>query len=159
MNTRRQFLIFAPLGALSAVAGAHAGEETASPPPGAPPAFGTAPPVGPEVTPTTFAEAEKLLQVSMVPAEREMAALSWRRTLASVYERRNGPRKVAIESTIAPATQWNPVMAGMTAGPDRDRFVRSDGDPGRLPTSDAEIAFATVSTLSRWIETRKLTSD
>ncbi len=159
MNTRRQFLIFAPLGALSAVAGAHAGEETASPPPGAPPAFGTAPPVGPEVTPTTFAEAEKLLQVSMVPAEREMAALSWRRTLASVYERRNGPRTVAIESTIAPATQWNPVMAGMTAGPDRDRFVRSDGDPGRLPTSDAEIAFATVSTLSRWIETRKLTSE
>jgi len=169
MNTRRQFLIHAPLGVLGAVVVAHAAEPTATPlppatpipgtpPPGAPPAFGTAPQVGPEVTPATFAEAEKLMQVSMTPAEREMAAASWRRTLASVYERRTGPRKLAIESNIAPATQWNPLLPGMTAGPDRDRFVRGSADPGPLPGSDADIAFAPVSQLSRWIETGKLSS-
>lgn len=169
MNTRRQFLIQAPLGVLGAVVVAQAAEpETAlpasatsagTPPPGAPPAFGTAPQVGPEVTPATFAEAEKLMQVSMTPAEREMAAASWRRTLASVYERRTGPRKIAIESNIAPAAQWNPVLPGMTTGPERNHFVRSGGDPGPLPSSDADIAFAPVSKLSRWIETRKLSSE
>ncbi len=46
----------------------------------------------------------------MTAAEREMASASWRRTLASVYERRTGPRKLAIEAGIAPATQWNPVL-------------------------------------------------
>jgi hypothetical protein len=100
MNTRRQFLLTAPLGALGAsmlASTALAGDEPPkTPPPGAPPAFGTAPQVGPEVTPATFAEAEKLVQVAMTPAERDMASASWRRTLAAVYERRTGPRKIEI---------------------------------------------------------------
>ena len=33
-----------------------------------------------------------------------MAADSWRRTMASLYERRTGPRKLALEATLAPAT-------------------------------------------------------
>jgi hypothetical protein len=66
MNTRRQFLIRAPLGVLVAA------------PPGAPPTFGTGVGSGPEVTPATFAEAEKLLQLTMTPAERQQAADSWR---------------------------------------------------------------------------------
>jgi len=36
--------------------------------------------------------------------------------------------------------------------------VRSDGELEPLPNSDAAIAFAPVTTLSRWIETRQLTS-
>jgi Asp-tRNA(Asn)/Glu-tRNA(Gln) amidotransferase A subunit family amidase len=47
----------------------------------------------------------------------------------------------------------------MKVGPTRDAFVRSKIDPGPLPASDDEIAFAPVTRLSRWIETRKLTSD
>jgi Asp-tRNA(Asn)/Glu-tRNA(Gln) amidotransferase A subunit family amidase len=47
----------------------------------------------------------------------------------------------------------------MSVGPTRDAFVRTNADPGPLPASDAEIAFAPVSLLSRWIETHKLTSD
>jgi Asp-tRNA(Asn)/Glu-tRNA(Gln) amidotransferase A subunit family amidase len=39
-----------------------------------------------------------------------------------------------------------------------NRFVRSAIDPGPLPTNDADIAFAPVTLLARWIETRKLTS-
>ena len=164
MNTRRQFLLTAPLGVLGAIvlspmalADDHANAQT--PPPGAPPAFGTAPIVGPEVTPTTFAEAEKLVQVTMTPAEREMAAASWRRTLASVYERRTGPRKLAIEAAIAPATQWHPVLPGMSAGPARDRFVRSTTAAGALPADDTAIAYAPVWRLSQWIAARKLSSE
>ena len=38
------------------------------------------------------AEAEKLVQFQLTPAERTQAAESWRVNLASVYERRTGPR-------------------------------------------------------------------
>ena len=168
MNTRRQFLIRAPLGLLGAAAACNnpgneqhpAGAPPAgAPPAGAPPTFGTAPAVGPEVTAATFAEAEKLVQVAMTDAERATAASSWRRSMAAMLERRTGPRKIALEPGLAPATRWNPVLPGQSAGPTLDRVVRSKVDPGPLPTSDADIAFAPVTTLSRWIETRKLTSD
>ncbi len=162
MNTRRQFLIKAPVGLLAAVAackGAEQGASSAAPStPGAPPTFGTAPAVGPEVSAATFAEAEKLGQVTMTAAERDMAAKSWRTSMAAMLERRTGPRKVALEANIAPATKWNPVLSG-TAGPQQDRFVRTTIDPGPLPTSDDDIAFAPVTKLSRWIETRHLTSE
>src|SRR5690349_20990666 len=92
--------------------------------PGQPPTFGTGPAVGPEVSPSTFAEAEKLVQVDLNSSERELAAGSWRQNLASLYERRTGPRKVALEATVVPATQWNPVLPGQKAGPERERFVR-----------------------------------
>ena len=136
-----------------------AGQNSADLPPGAPPAFGTGPAVGPQVSATTFVEAEKLVQFEMAADEREVAAGSWRKTMAAVYERRTGPRKVALETTLAPASRWNPILPGQKAGPERGQFVRSSVDPGLLPARDEDIAFATVTQLSRWIETRKLTSE
>ena len=161
MNSRRQFLIKAPIGLLGAVTACRGNEQTPSsaPPPGAPPTFGTLPAVGPDVSPSTFAEAEKLAQVQMTAAERSMAATSWRTSMAAMLERRTGPRKVPIEAAIAPATRWSPESVGATTGPVRDRFIRTVIDPGPLPSSDADIAFAPVTRLSRWIETRKLTSE
>jgi Asp-tRNA(Asn)/Glu-tRNA(Gln) amidotransferase A subunit family amidase len=171
VNTRRQFLIRAPLGLVAAAAacrgesdgGATQSGTSASPAtpatPGAPPAFNTAPAVGPEVSATTFAEAEKLAQVTMTDAERAMAVGSWRKAMAPMLERRTGPRKVALEPAVAPATVWNPVLPGLAIGVQRDRFVRSNADPGPLPSSDDEIAFSPVTRLSRWIQQRKLTSE
>ena len=130
-----------------------------APTPGAPPTFGTAPGVGPEVTTTTFEEAERLVQWTMTPSERAQAAGSWRRSLAPLMERRTGPRKVELPETVAPATRWNPLLVAPEAGPQQDRFVRSPVDPGPLPSDDAAIAYAPVSQLSRWIESRKLTSE
>jgi Asp-tRNA(Asn)/Glu-tRNA(Gln) amidotransferase A subunit family amidase len=159
-KSRRQFLRGASVGLVATAAGCRkAAQKTGELPAGAPPAFGTAPEVGPRVSPSTFAEAEKLVQVELSPAEREVAAGSWRRTLASVYERRTGPRKLSLEPSVAPATRWDPVLPGQKAGPDRDRFVRTKADPGPLPTSDQDLAFAPLTQLSRWIETRKLTSE
>src|SRR2546423_9816736 len=164
MNTRRKFLIQAPLAALVGTATWKQviTAQTPSPTPttaGAPPTFGTGPGSGPSVTTQTFAEAEKLMQVTMTPAERQQAADTWRTSLAQYLERRTGPRKVAIAATDLPATLWNPMLPGVTASPARDQFVRSKPDAAPLPTADDEIAFAPVTQLSRWIESKKLTSE
>jgi len=127
-------------------------------PAGAPPAFGTAPAVGPAVSSSTFAEAEKLVQFELTPAERAQAAGNWRNSLASVYERRVGPRKITLEPSVAPWSRCDPA-AGQTVGPDHDRFVRSTTDHKPLPAADEDIAYAPLTQLSRWIEERKLTSE
>ena len=145
-NSRRQFLSYASTALVTASA---AGQETPSgsgtPPPGAPPAFGTAPDVGPPVSASTFAEAEKLVQFELSEPERETAAGNWRSTMAPLYERRTGPRKASLPSSLAPATRWDPVLPGQPAGPARDRFIRTSSDPGALPATDQDIAFAPLS--------------
>jgi Asp-tRNA(Asn)/Glu-tRNA(Gln) amidotransferase A subunit family amidase len=169
MNTRRQFLLTAPLGMLAAASacgpqtpsssGSAPAPSSAASTPGAPPTFGTGPVTGPPVSAATFAEAEKLVQITMRPADREMAASSWQRSLAPLLERRTGPRKVALEPEVAPATVWTPSLIDTRGAPTRDAFVRSQASATPLPASDAEIAFAPVTQLSRWIEQKQITSD
>ena len=164
MNTRRQFLITAPMGAIAAAAACRDNRQspeagTPAVPAGAPPTFGTGPVSGPPVSPATFAEAEKLAQVTMTPAERDMAAASWQRSMAPFLERRVGPRKVAIDPAIAPATRWHPALTGAPAPPARDAFVRSAAESLTLPGEDDAIAFAPVTRLARWIEQKALTSE
>ena len=164
MNTRRQFLIRAPLGFLVA-ATACKGEtpppstQTPSATPGAPPTFGTGAGVGPEVTSATFAEAEKLMQVTMTAVEREQAAASWRTSMTPYLERRTGPRKIALAAGDAPAAIWNPVLPGIPQPAARDWFMRSKSDGQPLPAADDAIAYAPVTQLSRWVESRQLTSE
>ncbi len=160
-KSRRHFLTTTSLGLLGAAAlpaVAQNPADQASPPAGMPPAFGTGPQVGPEVSAGTFAEAEKLVQIELTEAERTQAATSWRANMASLYERRTGPRKIALEPTLSPATRWNPTLPGMKSLPLRNQFIRSNEEPGPLPLNSAEIAFAPVTRLSRWIERRQLTS-
>ncbi len=162
-KTRRDFLTATAAGALGLAAGPRADGQTpppqATPAAGTPPAFGTAPAVGPEISPATIAEAEKLVRVTLAPKDRAQAAGNWREAMAGTMERRTGPRKVALEPSLAPASQWNPVLPGLSAGPARDVFVRSKSDPGPLPKRDEDIAFAPVTALSRWIESKALTAE
>ena len=175
-KSRRQFLTTTSLGVFGAAAAGrllalspsqnpaqnpaqNSSQNPSTLPPGAPPAFGAGPAFGPEVSTTTFAEAEKLVQFSLTDSERAVAAASWRQTLASVYERRTGPKKMAVEATAAPATRWDPMLPGVKNMAQRDRFVRSAIDHASLPANDADIAFAPVTQLSRWIESRQLTSE
>src|SRR5256886_5932704 len=51
------------------------------------------------------------------------------------------------------------MLQGQKAGPEREQFVRSNHDPGPVPSRDEDIAFASVTQLSRWIEQRKLSSE
>jgi Asp-tRNA(Asn)/Glu-tRNA(Gln) amidotransferase A subunit family amidase len=115
--------------------------------------------MGPQVSPATFGEAEKLVRVELNEAERALAASSWRVSMAPLYERRTGPHKVELEPGLAPYSLWNPVLPGQKAGPAHDRFIRSHADPGPLPAKDEDIAFAPLTQLSRWVEQRKLTSE
>jgi Asp-tRNA(Asn)/Glu-tRNA(Gln) amidotransferase A subunit family amidase len=159
-KTRREFLTQTSIGLLGVAAlDQEQKSKPAELPPGTPPAFGTAPAVGPEVSASTLAEAEKLVQVTMSESERAQAASNWRNSMAALYERRTGPHKVALEPTLAPWSRWDPVLAGQKAGPEQDRFVRGKVDPGPVPRSDEELAFAPVTKLSRWIEERKISSE
>jgi Asp-tRNA(Asn)/Glu-tRNA(Gln) amidotransferase A subunit family amidase len=99
------------------------------------------------------------MRVEMTPAERVQAAGNWRQAMAGLMERRTGPRKVALESSLSPATRWDPMIPGVHAGPSRDRFLRSSIDSHPLPGSDEDIAFSPVTSLSRWIQSRTLTSE
>ncbi len=167
-KTRRDFLAAAATGALGLAVGPRGDAQTplspepspqTTPAAGTPPAFGTAPPVGPEITPATVAEAEKLVRVALTPKDRAQAAGNWRQAMAGTMERRTGPRKVVLEPSLAPASRWNPVLPGLSAGPARGVFARSKGEPGPLPKRDEDIAFAPVSALSRWIESKALSSE
>jgi Asp-tRNA(Asn)/Glu-tRNA(Gln) amidotransferase A subunit family amidase len=158
-KTRREFLAETSLGLVGAAVAGTQQQKPVEPPAGTPPAFGTGPAVGPEVSPGTFAEAEKVVQVEMSSADREMLARSWRGNMAALYERRGGPHKVTIEAEVAPYSRWDPILPGQKRGPERERFVRSSNDAGALPAKDADIAFAPVWKLSRWIETRKISSE
>jgi Asp-tRNA(Asn)/Glu-tRNA(Gln) amidotransferase A subunit family amidase len=168
-SSRREFLTYTALGLMGAAIETQAAPAQAppaqitAPPPGAPPAFGTAPAVGPEVSGATFAEAEKLVQVEMTVAERATAASNWRMQIAPLYEFRTGPRKFLPEPTLAPATQWNPSSIGNSRGTRGEaatnRFIRSTDKRIPVPASDVDIAFASVAQLSRWIESRQLTSE
>jgi Asp-tRNA(Asn)/Glu-tRNA(Gln) amidotransferase A subunit family amidase len=157
---RRQFLSGISAGFVAALAACRkAPGKAAELPAGAPPAFGTAPGVGPAVSANTFAEAGKLMQVEMTPAERQVAADLWPRSIAPVYERRTGPRKLALDPAIAPAAVWNPVLPGESVPGGVDRFVRSKANGVGVPEKDEDIAFAPVTSLSHWIESRQLTSE
>ncbi len=158
-KSRRDFLTITSLGVLGAASSSRIlAQDLSKLPPGAPPAFGAGPAFGPEVSVETFAQAEKLVQFPLKQDERAMAAATWSRTLASVYERRVGPRKLPMEAMVAPATRWDPMIPGVHAGPSQDKFVRSESNAS-LPSNDTDIAFAPVAQLSRWIEKRQISSE
>lgn len=169
MDTRRDFLAKAGLGLVAAMTAAEtspamqSGGSSAAPsaqePAGMPPAFGTAPAVGPQVTSETFLQAEKLVQLEMTARDREQAARSWRVNMAPLYERRVGPRKMELPDVLAPWSRWNPILPGTQAGPQRERFVRSLAESVPLPENDVDIAYAPVTQLSCWIETKRLSSE
>jgi hypothetical protein len=69
-TSRRRFLTQTSIGLLGAAVASRS-QQTSESPPGAPPAFGTAPPVGPEVSPSTIAQAERLMQVQLTPGEAQ----------------------------------------------------------------------------------------
>ncbi len=165
-STRRQFLAAGSLallhsGTVLSQSGQPAPAQTPMTP-GAPPAFGTAPAVGPAVNAQTFTEAEKLMQVEMTAKDRAEAAGNWRNSMAALLERRTGPRKLTLGDADVPATVWNPALPHMTvAAPSPQRRNLTVGgllEAKPLPRSDAQIAFAPVSQQAEWLRTRALTS-
>ena len=163
-NSRREFLLTSAAALLGAAPVAGAQAPAAAPakppelPPGSPPAFGTAPPVGPEVSAADFAAAQKLVQVELSERERAQAAQNWRNSMAALYERRTGPRKVPLTPDIVPALLWNPSIPGTKAPAAASRFTASGRAAGPLPGNEREIALAPLWKLSQWVQARQLSS-
>ena len=168
-SSRRQFLASSSLAAIAAAFESASLKAQAAPSgqaspnqqatPGAPTAFGTSPAVGPVVTPDDFAHAEKLVQFEITQPEREEAAANWRMQMAGLYELRTGPRKLDLPQSVAPATVWNPLLPTVSIHAGNGTFVRSPGAGKALPASEEEIAYAPVTQLSRWIQSKAITSE
>jgi Asp-tRNA(Asn)/Glu-tRNA(Gln) amidotransferase A subunit family amidase len=175
-KSRREFLAKSSMGLMGAAMTAKLSAEEAqvpaqtpmqTPTAGAPPAFGTAAPVGPAVSAETFVEAEKLVQVAMTPKDIAQAAGNWQQSMAAVYERRTGPRKLALGEADVPATVWFPELpkvggAALATGAHTDPISQGGAfsfiEPG-LPAKDEHIAHASVASLSYWIESKQITSE
>ena len=87
------------------------------------PATRPVPPVRPS-PPTTFAQAEALMRVSMTPAQRTLAAESWNLTIGPFFARRDFPL-----GDEAPGMVWNPVLRGTGRMPKKNQLVRSSWMP------------------------------
>jgi len=107
----------------------------------------------------TFGEAEKLVQVNLSTTDRAQAAETWRVNVASLYERRTGPRTIALEPTLGLGRATIPFSPARAPAPSAINLSAPRPTQAPCPTSDADIAFASVTQLSRWIEQRKLTSE
>ena len=165
LRTRRSFLANSALAAAGAVTAQAQVTQTApaKPTEGAPPVFGTAPAAGPVVTPADLQHAEKLAQVELSAAERTEAASNWRNSMAALLERRTGPRKLALDAADVPATTWNPSLAHPAvpvskAAVDEAQPIFSTVTVA-LPKDDAAIAFAPVTHLAHWLQTKQITSE
>jgi Asp-tRNA(Asn)/Glu-tRNA(Gln) amidotransferase A subunit family amidase len=158
-ESRREFLAKGSMGMVGAAIATKTASGRQTPQtPGAPAAFGTSAPVGPKVSAETFAEAEKLLQMAMTPKDRAEAAGNWQQSMAAVLERRVGPRKIAMGYEDVPATVWNPERFSVLAS--GGTATRSSQSPaGVLPEKDADIAYASVQDLGKWIQAKQLTSE
>jgi hypothetical protein len=151
VNTRRQFLITAPLGLMGAASACRRQEPgdaqsaATQQTPGAPVAFGTARPTGPEVTAATFAEAERLVQVSYTDADRATMVAAGG---AACHRCSNAGRAAdgAAFRHLAPGMVWNPCFQ-RCSGCARASCLRPGAEA--LPSNDDDIAFAPVAALSR----------
>ena len=183
-RSRRDFLAKGSMGLMGAAMATTAAKGGQTPQaagpqvpatPGAPGAFGTSPSTGPEVSVKTFVEAEKLVQVEMTPKDLAQAAGNWRQSMAAVYERRVGPRKIALGDADVPASVWNPEMPkvqGVASAKLESKHEMEEREFSRLspasgfqhaskalPSSDEDIAYATVAELAKWIEGKQISSE
>lgn len=84
-KSRREFLGTSSAAlAAAAVAPKLDAQEKTAPPARQPPAFGTTPAAGPDVSAATFAQAEKLVQVEFGDQQRAQAAQNWRQSKAAL---------------------------------------------------------------------------
>ena len=157
-KSRRRFLTESAL-TLAGVTVAASGEARAAPDAGTgtgsifsgtPGDLGGAP--GPAVTAETFAQAEKLMRVSMTAEQRTLAAESWNFNIGPFFARRDFPL-----GDEAPGMVWNPVLRGTGRMPKKNHVVRSSPGARKAPTN-SELAFAPVHQLSRWVQARQVSS-
>jgi Asp-tRNA(Asn)/Glu-tRNA(Gln) amidotransferase A subunit family amidase len=105
------------------------------------------------ITTDTFAAAERLAGVGYTDAERALMLDN----IAADLDRTVQRRRVALPIDLPPATRFDPRLPGF-AMPSVGPFVPGAGPVPPLPDDPADIAFAPVVALSRWVRAGRLTS-
>ncbi len=107
-----------------------------------------------DITIETIEAAEKLMGVRYTLAERRLMLDN----LEGQIEGARARRALPFANDLPMASRFDPRLPGFCA-PWPQRPLRPRGaDPGPLPESDQDIAFAPVTRLSQWLVRRKLTS-
>ncbi len=100
----------------------------------------------------TLAAAETLFGIRYTDTERQLMLDN----LATQIERAQQRRAVSLPADLGPATRFDPRLPGfLPPAVGTFRFAPADVP---LPTDDEDIAFAPVSALSGWIQSKKLTA-
>lgn len=163
LESRRQFLLSAGVMAVggmtldvSAADRAKAVAKTPPPPSEEVAADDTAYSSGSKITPETVAEAEKIVGVRFSATERVQIARS-----AMGQRRRYEQRRSVgfLPNGLPPATSFNPLLSGMKARTGESVVNLGKREMRALPDSDEDIAFAPVTELTGWIQSRKLSSE
>jgi Asp-tRNA(Asn)/Glu-tRNA(Gln) amidotransferase A subunit family amidase len=103
----------------------------------------------------TIIETEKLLGLEFTDRKRDQLLPN----LRAQPQRIENLRKLAITNAIPPAVWFNPLPTGFK--PESKRAAFKPADPGKvkLPASDDDLAFLSVSELGALIKSRQLTSE
>ena len=156
--TRREFILTSSVVAAASTLPASAiGEQQDKPsqaPPQPPEPQDTKPEDADAITEATFAEAEKLAGVRFTAKERTQMLQGIKGEVSGYHQRRSQE----LPNGLGPAAVVDPRFPGVRLVEVSNKLVRSNGSPGPLPSNDEDIAFAPVTTSSRWIQRRELTS-
>jgi Asp-tRNA(Asn)/Glu-tRNA(Gln) amidotransferase A subunit family amidase len=107
-----------------------------------------------KITPEDLSAAERVSGVEFTPDERELLLEGIPLVLA-LYQRR---RAVGLPPGLAPALRFDPRLPGVEVEAEQRPLVRSEAGPGTPPERDEDLAFASISQLSRWLERGELSS-
>lgn len=114
----------------------------------------TTDPAPDEITDDTLVEASKVAALAFTADERKLMLPGIRRAAAGYQERR--ARK--LPNGLLPAPVFDPRLPRMKFDQTQQPVVRSNPGNEPFPDNDDDIAFASITRLARWIETRKLSS-
>ena len=107
-----------------------------------------------KVTKEMLQEAERLVGLEFSADERELMVEG----LNSYLEKYRVLRKVPLDNSVAPAVQFNPVVAGMTLEKQPRRLRMGQGQSRAVPADLEGLAFWPVTDLARLIKSRQVSS-
>lgn len=108
-----------------------------------------------EITEETIAEAEKLSALDLtVPQRRALVATS-KAQVRNIQALRGVPKPRELQ----PALIFDPRLPGHVYPPQQNRVRLAPQARESLPSNDADIAYASVTSLAQWIRSRQLTSE
>lgn len=108
-----------------------------------------------KITTRTIAEAEKIQGVRYTPAERAMMVEDLENNLETLA----ALRAIEMPDNLAPALVFDPALPGKAFGSQKNEIVLGGSYDAELLGEDADIAFASVAQLGRWLRSGALTSE